>query len=120
MAGKTYVAGPIRKILYSGEGVVITSGSALVLFSQKTTPYGRFTGMFANVGSLTVQYRMGVSSAGTSAASFYYGVNSSFVSNSGVTAFDVQNLGTWAEWKITAGNSQAVNTMLVVGEPPAR
>lgn len=120
MAGKSYIAGPIRTILYSQDNVVITSGSAMVLLSQKTTPYGRFMGFFANVGSLSIQYRMATSSMGTGASSFYYGVTSSFVSNSGVTPFDVQNLGTWTEFKITAGNSQVANTMLIVGEPPAR
>lgn len=116
MAGASYIKGPIRTILFSQENYPVSSGGVL-LTSLKTTPYARFTGEIASVGSITVQYRMASSSLGTSTSSPVFGVTSSFIVNSGVATFNVENFGVWTEFRFSAANSQVANTVLVVGEP---
>src|SRR5262245_694036 len=85
----------------------VDSGSDLGTF--QVGGFSRFTGMFQTVGSLTLQWRMGVHSGD-------YQVSSSVVINSGNTVFDALNLGLYVNFSITQGTSQAPR-FLIIAEP---
>ena len=79
------------------------------LGTYQTGGFSRLTGLFSVVGSMTLQYRMGVHSGN-------YQVTSSVVINSGGSILDVINYGLHANFTITAANSQTP-TFLLLGEP---
>ena len=58
---------------------------------------------------MTLQWRMGTHSGD-------YQVTSSVLISSGSSIFEVANFGVYAEWAITAANSQTPH-FLVMGEP---
>ena len=71
--------------------------------------FSRFCGMFLSVGSMTLQWRLGVHSGD-------YQVTSSIVINSGASVFDQINYGLYVNFTITAANSQ-VPKYVIVAEP---
>ena len=85
----------------------VDSGSDLGTF--QVGGFSRFVGMFQSVGSLTLQWRMGVHSGD-------YQVTSSMVINSGNVIFDQLNYGVYVNFTITAANSQTPK-YLMIGEP---
>lgn len=81
----------------AGLGVVDASG------------FARLVGIFSNVGSLTLQYRMGVASGA-------YAVTSSVAVNSGGATLDVINYGGVIDFALTAINSQSNVSFAIYGE----
>ena len=110
MAGATVLLqGHARRTLVSTTGMTIVGSTLLGTFNVQQ--YSRFTGLLSVVGSATLRYQLGVSS-GT------YQVSSSFVANSGGSAFDVLNLGgNVAEFSFSAANSQSNVAANILGEP---
>ena len=78
------------------------------LGTYQTGGFSRLTGIFSTVGSMTLQYRMGVHSGN-------YQVTSSVVINSGGTVFDVLNYGLYVNFTLTAANSQTPS-YIILGE----
>jgi hypothetical protein len=91
-----------------GGGATTIPGST-DLGTYQTGGFSRLTGIFSTVGSMTLQYRMGVHSGN-------YQVTSSVVINSGGSTFDVLNFGLYVNFTVTAANSQ-VPTYVVLVEP---
>lgn len=107
--GTQFLKGHGRRVLFSSTALSIPGSTALV--AANAQPYSRFTGIVSIIGSVTVQYRLGVNS-GT------YQVSSTFVANSGGSVFDVLNIGgNVVDWTFTAANSQANVVINIVGEP---
>ncbi len=95
--------------MFSNTALTVPGSTGLGAYDVKA--YSRFTGLFSVVGSLTFLYRLGVNS-GT------YQVSSSFVVNSGGSAFDVLNVGgNVADFSFSAANSQSNVVAHVLGEP---
>ena len=85
-----------RKTLFSAVNSTITASTGLGTYL--TGGFTRFTGLFSTVGSLTLTYRMGVSS-GT------YQVSSALAIISGSTVVDVLAYGAVTEFGWTAVQS---------------
>ena len=75
----------------------------------QTGGFSRFTGMVQAVGSMTLQWRMGVHSG-------RYLATSSVLISSGNNIFDQLNYRIYTEFGFTAANSQTPD-FLVMGEP---
>ena len=86
-------------------------GSEGVSFGVFNTGFfSRFGGFGSIVGSATLRYRTGINS-GT------WLISSSFPVNSGVFNFDVLNHGVLTEFGFSQATSQAINAILIYGEP---
>lgn len=92
--------------LPGGSATTIPGSTGLGVYN--TGGYARFVGLFSIVGSITLQYRMGVFSGN-------YQVTSSVVVNSGGSSIDVLNLGRFTEFTFSAANSQTP-TYYIMGE----
>lgn len=71
--------------------------------------FSRFVGLFSTVGSMTLRWQLGAHSGD-------YMVSSAVVINSGGCTVDFLNYGLYAEFTITAANSQTPD-FLILGEP---
>src|SRR5262245_60699849 len=85
-----------RQTLFSAVNSTVTA--SLGLGAYNTGPFTRFAGLFQTVGSLTLTYRMGVSSG-------VYQVSSALAINSGSTVVDVLAYGRVTEFGWTAVQS---------------
>jgi hypothetical protein len=101
-----------RTALVFQDNVVVSSGAD---FGAKLT--GQFTrfsgvGLIAS-GSMSVRLRTFASAAGTPTLS-----TSTWALNSGTSILDVANYGNYTAIDVTAANSSALNsTLLIYGEP---
>ena len=71
--------------------------------------FSRFTGVFGSVGSMMLQWQMGVHSGD-------FQVTSSILISSGNSIFDQLNYGVYVNFSIIAANSQTPD-FLMMGEP---
>lgn len=102
------VDGHGRKSLVGETALSVPGSTGLGTFY--VAGYSRFAGLFNIVGSITLQYQMGVNS-GT------YQVSSTFTVNSGGSNFDVLNFGHYAQFTISVANSQDGVVAFVYGDP---
>lgn len=85
-----------RRTLLSAVNSTVTASTGLGAFI--TSGFTRFAGLFSTVGSLTLTYRMGVTSGA-------YQVSSALAINSGSTIVDVLAYGAVTEFGFTAVQS---------------
>lgn len=98
-----------RKAVLVNSTFTVASGGTLDMGTFPTDKFSRLVGMFNGFGSLTARYQMGPAS-GT------YLVSSTFVVNSGGSAFDVLNFGTFVNLGFTAVVSSTPQ-VFIYGEP---
>lgn len=102
-----------RKVLFRSlatpGGSPATIPGSTGLGTYQTGGFSRFTGVFGSVGSMTLQWQMGVHSGD-------YQLTSSVLISSGQTVFDQLNFGIYANFSIIAANSQTPDFM-IMGEP---
>jgi hypothetical protein len=113
MSAKVTLIGHGRATLFTAvTSGVSTPAIPVNLGAFNVEKYSRFTGLVnVGVGSLTVQYQLGVNS-GT------WIVSSTFAANSGGSAFDVLNPGgRVANFNISAAANSTAYTIGVIAEP---
>src|SRR5262245_15778374 len=89
-------------------GAATTIPGSTNLGTYQVGGFSRFTGLFQTVGSMTLQWQMGVHSG-----DFQFQVTSSIVVNSGNSLIDVTNYGLYVNFTITAANSQTPDFVLI-------
>ena len=97
-----------RRVIYAQDSLSVPGSMHLGTFD--TGGYAKFAGFVSALGSVTVRYRMGITSATVAQ------VSSSFVINSGTGTFDVVNLGMRTEFWLSAANSQVLPSIMIFGE----
>jgi hypothetical protein len=107
MPGSTIVKGAARRTLVADTALSVVDSIGLGAF--EVGKYSRLCGLFSVIGSATIRYRFGIDAGA-------YQVSSSFTINSGAATFDVLNFGRFADFAVTAANSQVL-AALIFAEP---